>query len=77
MKTYLLTCFLSFALVTFAQRDREIIKEIDDLNSSALKHYNNNRISESFDEFSKAKVLSDSIEDLYGSAVANFNLGNI
>lgn len=77
MKTYLLTCFLSFALVTFAQRDREIIKEIDDLNSSALKHYHNNKIAESFDEFSQAKVLSDSIEDLYGSAVANFNLGNI
>ena len=77
MKTYLLTCFLSFALVTFAQRDREIINEIDNLNASALKHFNNNRIAESFDEFSRSNVLSDSIEDSYGSAVANFNLGNI
>lgn len=77
MKTSLLLCFLLFSLLVLGQRDREIIKEIDDLNTSALLHFNNNRIAESFSEFNKAKVLSDSIEDLYGNAVANFNLGNI
>ena len=77
MKASLLLCFLSISLLALGQRDREIIKDIDDLNTSALNHFNNNRIAESFNEFNKSKVLSDSIEDLYGNAVANYNLGNI
>ena len=77
MKANLLFCFLFFSIITFAKEDREIIKQIDNLNSSALKSYNSNDIVKSFKEFIKAKVLSDSINDNYGSAFANFNLGNI
>lgn len=77
MKTNLLLCFLFFSIITFGKEDREIIKEIDNINSSALKFYKNDEIVKSFKEFINAKVLSDSIQDHYGSATANFNLGNI
>ncbi|WP_396601843.1 response regulator [Algibacter sp. R77976] len=77
MKTNLLLCFLFYSLITFGKEDREIIKEIDNINSSALKFYKNDEIVKSFKEFISAKALSDSIQDHYGSATANFNLGNI
>lgn len=77
MKTNLLICFLFYSLITFGKEDREIIKEIDNINSSALKFYKNDEIVKSFKEFISAKALSDSIQDHYGSATANFNLGNI
>ena len=77
MKTSLLLCFLSISFLASAQRDRGVIRNIDDLNFSALKHYKNNQIAKSFNEFSRSKVLSDSIQDNYGSAVSNYNLGNI
>ncbi len=64
-------------LLAISQRDREIIRDIDSLNSSALIYYNNNQIAESFNRFSRSKVLSDSIQDTNGSAIANYNLGNI
>ena len=77
MKTYLLFCFLAFSVVTFGKEDREIIKQIDNINATALKFYQNDDIVKSFKEFIIAKQLSDSIQDHYGSATANFNLGNI
>ena len=64
-------------MLTFGKEDRDIIKQIDNINSSALKSYNNDEIVKSFKEFINAKVLSDSIHDSYGSAIANYNLGNI
>ena len=63
--------------MTFGKEDRDIIKQIDNINSSALKSYKNDEIVKSFKEFISAKELSDSIQDQYGSATANFNLGNI
>ena len=77
MKTHLLICFLFFSILTFGKEDREIIKKIDNINSSALKSYKNDELVKSFKEFINAKELSDSINDQYGSATANFNLGNI
>lgn len=77
MKTNLLVCFLSIALFVSAQKDREVIKQIDSLNSSALNFFNSNKIVESFTQFNKAKALSESLEDDYGKAFASFNLGNI
>ncbi len=77
MKTILLLCFLSFSIIISANSDRHIIKEIDEINSTALKHYDNHRILESFKGFLKAKKLSDSIRDFYGSATSNYNLGKI
>src|SRR5690606_25542547 len=77
MKTNLLICFLSLTFLTFGQNDRRIIKQIDSLNSIALIYYNNNHILESFNGFNKAKALSETIEDYYGNAIANLNLGHI
>lgn len=77
MKTILLISFLSFTVLTSGKTDRDIIKKIDDINTSALALYNNEEIVKSFKEFINAKVLADSIQDNYGSATANFNLGNI
>ncbi|WP_100610038.1 tetratricopeptide repeat-containing hybrid sensor histidine kinase/response regulator [Confluentibacter lentus] len=77
MKTNLLICFLSIASLTFGQRDREIIKQIDSINSTALIYYDKNDIVKSFKGFNKAKALSETIDDSYGNAIANYNLGNI
>lgn len=77
MKISLLVSFLFFTTLVFGKTEREIIKEIDQKNSSALILYNNRQIVKSFKEFIRAKALSDSIQDNYGSATANFNLGNI
>lgn len=77
MKTALLVSFLSFTILTFGNNDRDIIKQIDDVNSSALVLFKNKEIVKSFKEFIIAKTLSDSIQDSYGSAFANYNLGNI
>jgi two-component system, sensor histidine kinase len=77
MKTNLLICFLSITFLTFSQNDRQIIKQIDSINSTALIYYNNNDILKSFNGFNKAKSLSETIEDHYGNAIANLNLGHI
>ncbi|XCF05819.1 ATP-binding protein [Tamlana crocina] len=77
MKTNLLICFLSFAILAFGKEEREIIKHIDDINASAIQYYNENNLVKSYEGFVKARTLSDSIQDHYGYAVASFNLGNI
>ncbi|PKQ43926.1 tetratricopeptide repeat-containing hybrid sensor histidine kinase/response regulator [Confluentibacter flavum] len=77
MKTNLLICFLSITSLTYGQRDREIIKQIDSINSTALIYYDNNDIVKSFNGFNKAKALSETIDDRYGNAIANYNLGHI
>src|SRR5690606_38700573 len=77
MKINLLICFLSIISVSFGQRDREIIKQIDSINATSLIYYNNNDIVKSFNGFNKAKALSESIQDDYGSAIAHYNSGNI
>ncbi|MGB5417713.1 ATP-binding protein [Algibacter sp.] len=77
MKAILLVSFLSIAIFSFGNNDRDIIKEIDNINSSALVSFKNKEIVKSFKEFIIAKTLSDSIQDTYGSAFANYNIGNI
>ena len=77
MKTNLLISFLLFAFLASGQKDREIIKQIDSINTSALNFYNNNDIVRSFTEFNKAKELSESYDDDYGKIVANHSLGKI
>ncbi|MBU3821908.1 response regulator [Flavobacteriaceae bacterium XHP0103] len=77
MKTSLLICFLSIVFCAFGQRDREVIKQIDSLNSTATIYFKNGDIVESFNDFSKSKALSQNIDDSYGIAVSNLNLGNI
>src|SRR5690606_613497 len=77
MKINLLIYFLSVTILTFGQRDRDIIKQIDSINATALIYYNTSDIVKSFNGFNKAKALSESIQDDYGNAIANYNLGNI
>ncbi len=77
MKTNLLICFLSFAMLSFGKEEREIIRHIDDINASSIQFYHNNNLVKSYEGFVKARSLSDSIQDHYGYAVASFNIGNI
>ena len=77
MRTSLLLCFLALTVVAFGQNERDLIKQIDSINSSALSYFDNNQIVHSFNAFNKAKKLSDSVNDCYGSAISNFHLGNI
>lgn len=77
MKTSLLLCFLSIAFSAFGQRDREILNQIDSLNTTASIYYNNGDVVESFNDFSKSKALSLSVGGNYGLAFSNFNLGDI
>ena len=77
MKSYLLICFFVMTSLCFSQSEREVINQIDILNTEALAHYKNNDITLAFNSFNDALKLSDSINDYYGNAVANFNLGKI
>jgi len=77
MKTSLLYCFLSIAISAFGQRDVEIIKQIDSLNTTASIYFNNGDIVESFNDFSKSQALPLSVEGNYGLAFSSLNLGNI
>ncbi|GAA4963409.1 ATP-binding protein [Algibacter aquimarinus] len=77
MKTYLLVCFFLCFAFAFSQTERDIIHKIDSINSSAQLHFNNDEIVESFKVFNLANKLSDSINDSYGKAISNFNLGKI
>ncbi|WP_175473546.1 response regulator [Algibacter pectinivorans] len=77
MKKNLLLFFCLLTFLAFSQNEREAIKQIDSINSSALKSYNNNKIVKAFNGFNVAKKIADSINDNYGIAISNFNLGNI
>ncbi|MEP3839025.1 MAG: response regulator [Algibacter sp.] len=77
MKKSLLLFFCSLTILAFSQNEREAIKQIDSINSSALKSYNDSKIVKAFNGFNSAKKIADSINDNYGIAISNFNLGNI
>ncbi|MBT8272209.1 MAG: response regulator, partial [Bacteroidia bacterium] len=78
MKTKLLTCFFFIVMSTsFAQDERDVISQIDSINTLALNYYNDNDIMQSINTFNHAIKLSDSIDDSYGRAVASFTLGKI
>ena len=77
MRTILLTCFLFFTTIVLANEDRKIIDKIDKLNTHAQQYYKKNEIVKSFNMFLEAKKLADSINDDYGFATANYNLGII
>jgi len=77
MKAYLHFCFLLCSLLTFSQTERALINKIDSINAVALSHYNTNDIAKSFNLFNQAIKLSDSINDTYGHAEANFTIGKI
>ncbi|WP_296380790.1 response regulator [Winogradskyella sp.] len=63
--------------MSYGQTERGIIISVDSINSLALRHYNDNDIVNSFNLYNESYRLSDSINDNYGNAVANFNLGKI
>jgi signal transduction histidine kinase/FixJ family two-component response regulator len=77
MKTNLLAVLLLCVFYTYAQTERDVIYKIDSLNSSAKSYLKDEKIIESFKLFNNAKKLSDSIDDCYGIAVSNYNLGKI
>lgn len=77
MRNNLFICFLFTLTMAFSQSEREVINQIDSINSVALSHYKNNDIVQSFNYFNESIKLSDSINDSYGNAVANFTLGKI
>ena len=78
MKAYVLCALLlcsTFPL--FSSNERDIIRKIDSINEIALSHYQENNITATINAFNEAIKLSDSINDDYGIAVANFTLGKI
>ncbi|WP_204346734.1 ATP-binding protein [Psychroserpens algicola] len=77
MKAKLLCCFLLCFFLSFSQTERDIINKIDSLNTIALSHFSNNDMAQSFNIFNQAIHLSDSINDNYGNALANFTVGKI
>ncbi|MDG5492821.1 ATP-binding protein [Psychroserpens sp. SPM9] len=77
MKANLLFCFLLCSFLSFGQTERALINKIDSINAVALHHYNTNDIAQSFKLFNQAIKLSDSINDSYGQAEANFTIGKI
>ncbi|MDO5971636.1 ATP-binding protein [Flavivirga aquimarina] len=77
MKTILLVCFLSIITLSFSQDDKHIIFQIDSLNSGALRFYDNNEMVNALSLSNESKRLSESINDVYGNALANFTQGQI
>ena len=77
MKTILLVCFLCTVTLSFSQDDKHTIFQIDSLNSDALRFYDNNEIENALYSINQSKKLSESINDDYGSALANFTQGQI
>lgn len=79
MKTNVVFSFLliSSFFYSFGNSDREIINQIDSINTLGLNYYKKNDIANSFNEFNKAIKIADSLNDDYGNAVANFTLGKI
>lgn len=77
MKAKLLCGLLLCSLLSFGQTERHVINKIDSINSLAISYYDTNNIVSSFTLFNQAIKLSDSINDNYGSAVANFTIGKI
>jgi len=63
--------------MSYSQNERDIIKQIDSINALALDHYNKSEMMQSINVFNEAIQLSDSINDSYGNAEANFTLGKI
>ncbi|MDD7886666.1 hybrid sensor histidine kinase/response regulator [Flavivirga sp. 57AJ16] len=77
MKTILLVCFLCAINLSFPQDDKHTIFQIDSLNSNALRFYDNNEIVNALSSIDQSKKLSESINDIYGCALANFIQGQI
>ena len=77
MRNNLFICFLFTLTLSFSQSEREVINQIDSINKLALNYYNINDLMQSINSFNEAIKLSDSINDRYGNAVANFTLGKI
>ena len=77
MKSILLTCFVLATTFGFSKGEKDIIVEIDSINSQALNYYNNNEIVNALNSIIKAKQLSESISDSYGTALSNFTQGRI
>ena len=77
MKTNLFISFFFTLTLSFSQSERKVISYIDSINSLASSHYRSNDINQSFNYLLKNVELSESVNDDYGNAQANFLLGNL
>lgn len=77
MKTNLFISFFFALTLAFSQSERKVISNIDSINSLVSSHYKSNDITQSFNSLLKNVELSESIDDDYGNAQANFLLGNL
>lgn len=79
MKTYLLLSFMFTICSLYSNNDseRDLITQIDSINTQAQFHYNNHDLLNSFRKLNQSIKLADSLDDGYGNAKANFTLGKI
>tara|TARA_R110000868_G_scaffold3388_1_gene21871 strand:+ start:6017 stop:8293 length:2277 start_codon:yes stop_codon:yes gene_type:complete len=77
MKNFSLFSFLLVFSFSFGQSERQVINQIDSINIIATNYINANDILKSFNKANQARQLSDSLNDDYGNALANFTLGKI
>ncbi len=77
MKNFSFFSILLVFSISFSQSERQVINQIDSINTIATNYYNDNDILKSFNKANQARQLSDSLNDDYGNALANFTLGKI
>lgn len=77
MKTYLVSCFLVISNVLISQSEKNLLKQIDSINDSAISLYEGGQFVQSFMAFNNVKRISDSINYDYGKSVSNLYLGGI
>ena len=77
MRNVLLFIYLLAFSFSFSQSESQVIHQIDSVNNIAKNYYNTNDILNAFNKANQARQLSDSLNDHYGSALANFTLGKL
>ena len=77
MKNIALFIYLLAFSFSFSQSDYGARNQIDNFNTVASNYYNTKDILNAFNKANQARQLSDSLNDDYGSALANFRLGKL
>ncbi len=77
MKKLPLFIYLLAFSFSFSQSEHTVISQIDSINVLVTNYYNTNDILNAFDKANQKRQLSDSLNDDYGSALANFALGKL
>ncbi|HEY5687691.1 MAG TPA: response regulator [Yeosuana sp.] len=77
MKDIVLFIYLLAFSFSFSQSDYGSRNQIDNFNTVASNNYSTKDILNAFNKANQARQLSDSLNDDYGSALANFTLGKL